>query len=190
MSIINGVIKTLSSKFGITLPITVTSAVKDATTGESLDVTLNNINNKTDKIGNLSELPTTEKGSLVGAVTELNSHLTDVSTASCTIANSDAFKVERSSISLYKHAGIVGANIILYIVSVAANNTISVGTVPDGYRPIANINIPVVLVAGTSIFGYGMLIINTSGDVTLRTNIAVSSSAPRVATSSTTYISA
>ena len=119
-------------------------------------------------------------------VAALNSQMS----ASCTITNSAAFTVARSSISLFKHAGIVEANIILYIVSVEANNTISVGTVPDGYRPIANINIPVVLVAGTSIFGYGMLIINTSGDVTLRTNIAVSSSAPRVATSSTTYISA
>ena len=109
--------------------------------------------------------------------------------ASCTITNSAAFTVASSGINLYKHAGIVEANIALYIVSATANKTISVGTVPDGYRPITPINIPVVLIAGTSILGYGILIINTSGDVTLRTNIAVSSGAPRIATSYATYIS-
>lgn len=121
-----------------------------------------------------------------GDVAALNSQMS----ASCTISNSSAFTVSKSGIDLYKHAGIVEANITLYIVSAEANKTISVGTVPDGYRPIANINIPVVLTAGTSILGYGILLINTSGDVALRTNIAVSSGAPRIAISSTTYISA
>lgn len=53
MSIITGVIKSLTSKLGITFPITVIKAVYDADTGESLDVKLESINesieqNKTD----------------------------------------------------------------------------------------------------------------------------------------------
>ncbi|MCD2493751.1 hypothetical protein LQE92_14175 [Lacrimispora sp. NSJ-141] len=40
MSIITGVIKTLTSKFGVTLPVTVTKAVYDEATGERLDETL------------------------------------------------------------------------------------------------------------------------------------------------------
>ncbi|QNM06563.1 hypothetical protein [Qiania dongpingensis] len=67
MSIITGVIKTLTSKFGTTLPVTVTKAVYDETTGEKLDATIGGIKGS---IGDTSTLPTESKEA-VGAITEL-----------------------------------------------------------------------------------------------------------------------
>ena len=80
---ISGIIKLLHSKHGNTFPITTTRAIYSENTGKCLDDILNDvmlssaedINAINNKIGNLDELTTTEKGSLVGAVTELNNNL-------------------------------------------------------------------------------------------------------------------
>ena len=80
---ISGIIKLLHSKHGNTFPITTTRAIYSENTGKCLDDILNDvmlssaedINAINNKIGNLDELTTTEKGSLVGAVTELNSQI-------------------------------------------------------------------------------------------------------------------
>ncbi len=71
MSIITGVIKTLTSKFGVTLPVTVTKAVYDETTGEKLDATISEIKNE---IGEVSTLTTTAK-TMAGAVNELDADM-------------------------------------------------------------------------------------------------------------------
>ena len=87
---ISGIIKLLHSKHGNTFPITTTRAIYSENTGKCLDDILNDvmlssaedINAINNKIGNLDELTTTEKGSLVGAVTELNSQLKSITTES------------------------------------------------------------------------------------------------------------
>ncbi len=55
MSIITGVIKTLTSKFGVTLPVTVTKAVYDETTGEKLDLILDKLKLKLLWSGNIGK---------------------------------------------------------------------------------------------------------------------------------------
>lgn len=88
------------------------------------------------QVGTLSNLTTTEKSNLVGAVNEVKSTLTDQITTKTagTVTPSQDTDSTKNATAIYKVNNTVYANLVFYPTT-TANGWLTVGTITSAFRP-------------------------------------------------------